>query len=78
MGKDRVEICVESICNKGCRAVRSDLERLERQQGLPELDGLSDDEIQRVLRELRSIMEVYGDSCPLPEGETFVDEQSSG
>lgn len=78
MGKDRVEVCVESICNKGCQSVRSDLEKLEQRKVLPELKGFSEDEIQRVLRELKSIMEVYGDSCRLPGQKMSVDKESSG
>lgn len=66
MGKDRVEECVESICNKGCQAVRSDIETLERCRALPETVGFSEEETRRLLRELKAIMSVYGDACRLP------------
>ena len=66
MEKDRVEKCVESICSKGCQAVRTDIEVLERRLALPETAGFSDEETRRVLRELKAIMSVYGDACRLP------------
>jgi hypothetical protein len=65
MRNERVEYCVESICNKGCQAVRSDIAHLERQGSLPETAGLSEEEVGRVLRELKAIMSVYGDVCRL-------------
>ena len=60
-----LEWCVELICNKGCRAVRTDIEALE--QGLP-VEGLGElpEGLRRqVLAELKEIMAVYGDSCRL-------------
>ena len=62
-----MEICIETICKKGCLAVRSDIANLERNSALPETAGFSRNETGRVLHELKSIMSVYGDSCRLPD-----------
>lgn len=58
-----IEDCVEAICNKGCQAVRSDIDLLRRGGCTPELQGFSAADRQRVLKELQTIMDVYGDSC---------------
>ncbi len=63
MANPRIDDCVERLCNKGCRSVRSDIERLERGEQLFELSGLSNDEGRLVLAELKMIMTVYGDTC---------------
>lgn len=60
-----IEDCVEAICNKGCRAVQGDIELLRGGGCIPELDGFSEADRQRVLAELQSIMQVYGDGCRL-------------
>ena len=61
MGK--IEKCVEIICEKGCQYVRKDIDLLEAGKSFDEVEGLTDDEKQMVLKELKSIMSVYGDSC---------------
>ena len=67
-----IEQCVESLCQKGCRAVWSDIDALEAGKALPEVDGLSRPEIETVIAELKSIMMVYAGSCN-PESETVID-----
>lgn len=63
MDNYKISACVEAICNKGCIQVREDIEHLERGEILPEMASLPLDERQQVLKELKSIMAVYGDSC---------------
>ena len=58
-----VEQCVERLCDKGCRAVWSDIEALEAGRALPEVEGLNREEIALVIAELKSIMSVYAGSC---------------
>lgn len=58
-----VEACVERICQKGCRAVWGEIERLERGEVLPEVAGLDGDQRAAVLAELRSVMAVYAGRC---------------
>lgn len=59
----KVEKCIEILCEKGCGSVREDIEKLEAGVKLPETDGLSQKEIMTVLKELKSVMAVYGDTC---------------
>lgn len=66
MRSEKIEQCVELLCQKGCGSVRQDILLLEQGVVLPELSALDDLARQAVLKELRSIMAVYGDSCPLP------------
>ncbi|MGD8308773.1 MAG: hypothetical protein PVG98_04970 [Chromatiales bacterium] len=66
MRKGRVDDCIESLCQKGCNAVREDIAALEQGRSLPETRGLTSEEALAVLSELRSIMEVYGDVCRTP------------
>ncbi len=61
-----VACCVETLCNKGCKAVRDDIAALESGQGLPETRELRAEEVRAVLAELKSIMAVYGDVCRSP------------
>jgi len=63
MRRDKIEECVETLCNKGCRSVRKDIAALEHGQVLPEMWQLDPDERRAVLRELQSVMAVYGDTC---------------
>ncbi len=60
-----VEPRLEAICRKGCRLVRRDIRRLELGEEIPESRGLSAAERALLLRELRDIMSVYGDSCAI-------------
>ena len=65
MGNKQIDQCVEALCQKGCGAVREDIRLLEQGVILPELKSLDDLARQAVLKELRSIMAVYGDGCPV-------------
>jgi hypothetical protein len=66
MRRKLIDEYIEMLCQKGCRSVREDIRLLERGVVLPELSVLDDLARQAVLKELRSIMAVYGDSCPMP------------
>lgn len=55
-----VEASVERICDKGCRRVWEDIAALERDESLPEVQGLSSAQRAAVLAELKAIMAVYG------------------
>lgn len=61
--RQRVDHCVELLCNRGCKAVWADIQRLEAGKSLPETTALTDEERRVVLQELKSVMAVYG-----PEG----------
>lgn len=58
-----IEQVVEVICEKGCQSVRDDIARLEDGQLLAETAGLTRYQSVLVLKELQSIMSVYGDTC---------------
>jgi len=58
-----VEVLVEAICHKGCRQVRRDIAMLESGEDLPETRTLTPSERTQLLRELKDIMAVYGDTC---------------
>jgi hypothetical protein len=58
-----VEQSVEKLCGKGCRSVWADIDALEAGQRLPEVEGLSREEVALVIKELKSIMSVYEGSC---------------
>ena len=63
MQTEKIEACVEAICNKGCKSVRADIRRLESGYPLAETEAFSDEEKLLVLAELKSIMAAYGESC---------------
>ncbi len=65
MDKKRIEDCVERLCQKGCKALWTDIERMDRGQVLPELSGLDANERAEVLKEIKSLMAVYKGSCCL-------------
>lgn len=58
-----VQECVEALCQKGCKAVWSDIARLEAGHSVPEAAALSAAERDRVLCELKDVMAVYSGSC---------------
>jgi hypothetical protein len=66
MRNKQIDECIERLCQKGCRSVRDDIRLIEQGETIPELSVLDDLARQAVLKELRSIMAVYGDSCPMP------------
>jgi hypothetical protein len=64
-----IETKVEELCLKGCQSVREDIKLLQRGATLPELQDFDALAREAVLRELQSIMAVYGDVCPIERGE---------
>jgi len=65
MRNKQIDQCIETLCLKGCQSVRQDIRLLEQGTLLPELAVLDDLARLAVLKELRAIMAVYGDSCPV-------------
>jgi hypothetical protein len=63
LNQRRVEICVERLCHKGCRAVWSEIAALEAGERLPETRDLSEREVREVIRELKAVMAVYEGTC---------------
>lgn len=65
MYSNRVDESVELLCQKGCKALWSDIDKMEQGRILPELQELSARERAEVLKEIKSIMAVYEGSCSL-------------
>lgn len=63
MPQQSIDECVEALCQKGCGAVWHDIAALEAGDSLPEAQGLSAEQKQEVLVQLKSIMSVYQGSC---------------
>lgn len=59
MEQNRVQTCIELLCQKGCTSVLETIRALEEKRTVEEATNLSHDEIQTVLTELRNIMAVY-------------------
>jgi len=55
--------CIEAICQSGCLAVRAVIESLERGQSIPQTDGMSDEQVNLILSELKAVMSVYDEPC---------------
>ncbi|MGD8587639.1 MAG: hypothetical protein PVG22_02305 [Chromatiales bacterium] len=64
MNREQIDRAVENLCLKGCSSVREDIKLLQRGVILPEIRGLDELARRTVLKELQSIMAVYGDVCP--------------
>jgi hypothetical protein len=64
MNREQIEQAVEALCLKGCTRVRADIKLLQRGLILPELQDLDELARRTVLKELQSIMAVYGEACP--------------
>jgi len=60
--KNRVDQCVEVMCQKGCKTLWADIEALENGATLPEVELFTASECEQVLVELKAIMAVYGNS----------------
>lgn len=56
-----VETAVESICRRGCRAVRVCIAQLEQGAEVAETRGLGVRERAQVLDELKAVMAVYAE-----------------
>lgn len=59
----RVTRCVETMCQKGCKALWEDIAALEQGAIPRETKKLDFSERNLVLEELKSIMSVYATSC---------------
>ena len=64
MQQKQVQDCIEALCQKGCRSVRESIMALEHGEKLPETRGLTAEQVQVVLDDLKAVMAVYGDVCP--------------
>ena len=62
-GTPRVDRAVDSICEEGCRAVTGYIQRLKNGEDDPHWRHLDLEERRILLRELESIMAVYGGCC---------------
>lgn len=62
-GDQKVDLVLESLCGEGCKAVWGVIENLESGKPLPQTDGLSNQELDTLLVELKSIMAVYAGTC---------------
>ena len=62
-GQARVDLCVELLCQQGCRKVSGYIDQLKTGEVFQEVAQLSADERKSVLVELESIMEAYGGDC---------------
>lgn len=71
MRSQQIDQCIEGLCQEGCRAVRDVIRLLEQGAALPELAMLDDLARLAVLKELRAIMAVYGDSCSIAAPENI-------
>lgn len=59
MNTDRINQCVEAICECGCQAVLATIEVMESDQPVPQTEMLNAEEKRAVLSELKAIMSVY-------------------
>ena len=60
---DSINNCIEAICQSGCITVRAVIEALERGQAISQTDGMSQEEVDHVLTELKAVMSVYDEPC---------------
>lgn len=63
MKQQKIDECVEDLCNKGCKAVWGVIDSLESGMKLPETAHLKPAEIDAVVDELKTIMAVYDGTC---------------
>jgi hypothetical protein len=62
-GQNRVELCVERLCQEGCGKVTEYIHLLQAGEVLPALAHLEPAEVKAVLDELISVMAAYEGSC---------------
>lgn len=55
----KVTECVETLCEAGCDAVRATIKAMEAGHEVAQTTGLSGEQQDRVLEELKAIMAVY-------------------
>ncbi|WP_223296667.1 hypothetical protein [Thiorhodovibrio frisius] len=58
-----LDAAIEAICQKGCRQVHRDIERLAGGETVPEAKRLDARQREQLLAELQAIMAVYGERC---------------
>lgn len=63
LSDNNIEKTVELICQKGCKAVWTDIAILEQGEMVEEATGLVATDIVVVVAELKSIMAVYDGTC---------------
>jgi len=61
--QDHITLVMESLCGDGCKAVWGVIDSLESGQALPQTEGLSPQELDTLLAELKAIMAVYAGTC---------------
>jgi len=61
--KDKIEECIETLCQQGCSMVYRRISALQQDEEFPEVADLSPAERQSVLAELVAIMDIYDGSC---------------
>lgn len=59
MDQNRIQNCIEQVCQKGCAAVLETIFALEQNRRVDETLDLDVDEIRAMLSELKSIMAIY-------------------
>lgn len=59
----KIQQRVESLCQSGCKAVNATIAALESGQPVAQVEDLSAEERNAVLRELKTIMAVYDGDC---------------
>lgn len=59
MHNPQIAQCIERLCQSGCTDVRNTIARLEANQAVAHVEGLTAQERRQVLEELKSIMAVY-------------------
>lgn len=60
---EKVESCIEALCQRGCNQVSGYIRALEMGEEFPEVAHLSVQERRAVLLELIAIMDVYDGAC---------------
>jgi hypothetical protein len=62
-GQNRVDLCVERLCQDGCGKVTEYINSLQAGETLPVLAHMTPAEVRAVLEELVSVMAAYEGSC---------------
>jgi len=60
---EKTTSCIEAICQSGCLVVRAVIESLEAGQLIPQTKGMSPEQVDMVLNELKAVMSVYDERC---------------
>ena len=58
----QIDLCLEEICQQGCRSVNQVIEQLEQQKMSEATRQLNSAQQNRVLYELKKIMAVYAET----------------